>query len=68
MLKDKITIVMTTYLFKFGNVGNNTLAVPKPSFLIELTIIKVLIVNLRTKTSSQRSVKTKIFPRTLLLR
>ena len=45
---------------------NNTLAVPKPSFIIGLTIIKVLIVNLRPKASSQSSFTAKTFPQTLL--
>ena len=31
------------------NVGNNTLVVPKPSFVIGLIIVKLLIVSLRTK-------------------
>ena len=36
------------------NIGNNALAVPKPSFVMWLITLKVLIVNLRTKTSSQK--------------
>ena len=47
------------------NVGNNTLEVLGLSFVIGLTIIKY---SQKQKTSSQRSSKTKSFPRTLLVR
>ena len=45
-----IVIPKTQYILQnVINVGNNTLAVLKLSFVIGLTIIKVLTVNLRTK-------------------
>ena len=46
-------------LQNFINVGNNILPVPKSSFVIGLTIIKVVTVNLRTK--NKLSKKQKIF-------
>ena len=46
------------------NIGNITLAVPKSSFVIWLTIIKVLTINLRTK-SSKEALREKKVPQIL---
>ena len=59
----------TVYLIEcnLGNVGNNTQEVPKASFVIGLTIIKVLTIILGTKNKFPKKLE-KFFRRTLLLR
>ena len=59
----------TVYLIEcnLGNVGNNTEEVPKASFVIGLTIIKVLTIILGTKNKFPKKLE-KFFRRTLLLR
>ena len=56
-----IYIYTYMYMYVYKYIYLYTLTVPKPSFVIGLTILKALTVNLRTKTSSQTSFKTKIF-------